>query len=97
MVAKRLLGEGFLLAAAIALVYDAGKALLGSDGFSVTALGKLWFELHPSSLNGAQAGIQRFVSPLLWDPVISTLLQMPLILVWCAGATVPGIEPTPTK
>lgn len=78
---KRLLGEGLLIAAAIALVYDIGKALFGVAGFTPAGLGTLWYSLHPSSLNGAQAGIQRFVSPLLWDPTISTLLQAPLFLV----------------
>lgn len=78
---KRLIGDGFLIAAAIALVYDIGRALFGAAGFTPAGLGTLWYGLHPSSLNGAQAGIQRFVSPLLWDPIISTLLQMPLFLV----------------
>ena len=84
MLTKRLVGEGFLIAAAIALVFDAGNALFGTGGFTATGFGKLWFILHPSSLNGTQAGIQRFVSPLLWDPGISTILQMPLFLV-CAA------------
>ena len=78
---KQLTGEALLIAAAIALVYDVGKALFGAAGFTPAALGTLWYGLHPSSLNGAQAGIQRFVSPLLWDPVLSTPLQMPLFLV----------------
>jgi hypothetical protein len=81
MSTKRLAGDGFLIAAAIALVYDIGRVLFGASGFTPAGLGTLWYGLHPSSLNGAQAGIQRFVSPLLWDPVISTLLQMPLFLV----------------
>ena len=81
MLALRTLGSGFLLVALIALIFDIATALFGSSGFAVTALGKLWFTLHSSSLNGLQAGIQRFVSPYLWDPVISSILQMP---VWSA-------------
>ena len=81
MLALRTLGSGFLLVALIALIFDIATALFGSGGFAVTALGNLWFTLHSSSLNGLQAGIQRFVSPYLWDPVISAVLQMP---VWAA-------------
>ena len=80
MFTKRLIGEGFLITAVIALVYDIGKALFGAAGFTPAGLGTVWYGLHPSSLNGAQAGIQRFVNPFLWDPVISTLLQVPLFL-----------------
>lgn len=99
MSTKRLFGESLLIAAAIALVYDIGKALFGAAGFIPGGLGTLWYGLHPSSLNGAQAGIQRFVSPLLWDPVLSTLLQMPLFLVCGAlgllllGLSQPGDQP----
>ena len=84
MVVKRVLGEGFLLAAGMALVYDAGMAVLSDGDFAFTALGNLWFELHPASLNGAQAGIQRYLSSFLWDPVISTILQMPVWVAFCA-------------
>ena len=66
------------MVALIALIFDIATALFGSGGFAVTALGKLWFSLHSSSLNGLQAGIQRFVSPYLWDPMISSVLQMPV-------------------
>ena len=84
MLGLRALGSGFLLAALIALVFDIGNALLGSSGFAVTALGNLWFTLHPTSLNGLQAGIQRYISPYLWDPVISAVLQMPIWAAFCA-------------
>ena len=96
MFTKRLAGEAFLIAAAIALVFDVGQAVFGANGFAATGFGKLWFALHPSSLNGAQAGIQRFVSPFLWDPIIATLLQMPLVLACGAlGLLLLGLSQPP--
>ena len=81
MLGLRIAGSGFLLAALITFILDVAKALFGSGGFVATALGNLWFTLHSSSLNGLQAGIQRVVSPYLWDPIITSGLQMP---VWAA-------------
>ena len=39
--------------------------------------GQVWFEIHAASLNLIQAMVQRFFHPLLWDPVIATMLQWP--------------------
>ena len=39
--------------------------------------GEFWFTLHVGSLNLAQAVIQRYIHPALWDPVIDGLLQWP--------------------
>ena len=81
MLALRTLGSGLLMVALIALILDLAATLFGGSGFAATPLGNLWFALHSSSLNGLQAGIQRFVSPYLWDPIISSVLRMP---VWTA-------------
>jgi hypothetical protein len=37
-------------------------------------LGQLWYELDRSSLNLAQAVIQRYVSPFLWDRIVVAVL-----------------------
>jgi hypothetical protein len=61
---------------------------MNSDrGWRMIALGEMWFKIHPSSLNGAQAGIQRYVAPWLWEPVITTLLLWPGYLVF----GIPGV------
>ena len=39
--------------------------------------GQVWFNIHVASLNLMQALVQRFLHPLLWDPVIATMLQWP--------------------
>jgi hypothetical protein len=50
-------------------------------------LGELVFKVAPGALNLAQAIIQRYIHPKLWDPVIQTML-----LWWAAPVfLVPGI------
>ncbi len=41
------------------------------------ALGQMWFNLDPPSLNLVQAVIERYVWPPLWDPVLLTILRGP--------------------
>lgn len=47
---------------------------LDSGAVRLTALGQLWYWLDPGSLNLAQAVIQRYIHPALWDPVITSVL-----------------------
>ena len=78
--AGRVIGIVF---AALALL-AAGGELVGSleaGGWRPLALGLLWYRIDPGSLNLLQAGIERHVSPTLWDPVLVTLLQAPTWLV----------------
>jgi len=79
MVVGRLLGWLILLAGLVVL----GRDLIGwydTRVFAPIALGQLWFDFSPGSLNLAQAVIQRYVHPALWDPVIVT------VLLWWASA-----------
>jgi len=67
-----------LLTAMVALTIDGTKSLASGEGLWIaTPLGEHWFKLHASSLNAAQAAIERHVHPLLWDPGIISLLQVP--------------------
>ncbi|MGI9492960.1 MAG: hypothetical protein ACR2QF_11235 [Geminicoccaceae bacterium] len=69
-------GLFFLGLAIAALVYE---LWLGSQsgGYRTIAAGELWFKIHGPSLNVAQAVIQRYLHPALWDPGIITLLKWP--------------------
>jgi hypothetical protein len=60
----------FLLAAAAAVL-----------GGAATPLGAVLFRLDPALLNTAQAGIQRHLSPGLWDNAALPLLEQPAWLV----------------
>ena len=63
----RLIGA-LLLAAALALGFLAGWT---------APLGEALFRYDPALLNTAQAGIQRYVSPAVWDELALPLLERP--------------------
>lgn len=45
------------------------------EALRLSALGEWWFWAHPNSLQLMQPALERHVSPLLWDPVMLTLLE----------------------
>ena len=63
-----------------ALLLAAGLALGFLAGWTAP-LGEALFRYDPALLNTAQAGIQRHVSPALWDQVALPLLERPSWLV----------------
>jgi hypothetical protein len=81
----RLLGSWSMIVAIVALVADVTRSLAIGGGLSFTSLGRQWFELSPSSLNGLQAALERHVSPLAWDPVATFVLETP---TWVVFATI---------
>ena len=60
---------------------------VANESLRVTVLGEIWYKLSPGPLNLAQALIQRYIHPKLWDPVIQT------VLLWWAAPMflIPGI------
>ncbi len=82
----RLIGWLLLFGAIAAAVYEL-TGVIGGEGWQPMALGELWYGIDAASLNGAQAGIQRYVAPWLWEPVITTIRLWP---VWAAFG-VPGL------
>jgi len=77
----RVLGIWSLLAAAVFLINDGTKSL-ASGTWVATRLGEHWYNLHPASLNASQAGVERYVHPILWDPVIVSILQTPSWIIF---------------
>ena len=77
----RILGGWAILAALIALVNDVTRSYQTGAKLAFASLGKDWNSLSPSSLNLLQAGIERHVAPVLWDPVILTVLRAPAFAV----------------
>ena len=51
-------------------------------------LGEVLFRLDPALLNTAQAGIQRHLSPALWDDLALPLLEQP---AWLVPASLGGL------
>ncbi len=64
------LSAGFVLGAEVVSFAGTGK-------YHIIAVGELWFELHPGSLNLSQAVVQRYLHPWLWEPAIVTVLRAP--------------------
>lgn len=74
--AFRLIALALILFAAVVAVADVRRAAADGD-WTVSPLGKVWFELDPASLNMLQAGIQRRVAPWLWEDVMQPVLIWP--------------------
>lgn len=70
------LGALFLILAATALAYEA-MVFWQTGDYRMVPSGEFWFTVHVGSLNLAQAVVQRYIHPALWDPVIAGLLQWP--------------------
>ena len=81
MIVGRIIGWLFIVIALVALGADIVGSL-ASRSIDVTPLGKQWFEIHRGSIGLAQAAIQRYVLPELWDPVIVTVLLWPTFAVF---------------
>ncbi len=81
MIVGRTFGWALLAIAVLCLIGTAsvvGVKATGQEFGGAPSLGALWFQLNPSGLNLSQAIIQRYVWPYLWDPVIQSVLVMPL-------------------
>ncbi len=82
MIIPRMLGRILFALAFMATGAEIVSSLQAGE-WTPIALGELWFRFDVGSLNLIQAGIQRYVHPALWDPVMVTILQWP-------GWVVPG-------
>ncbi len=51
------------------------------DGTPFRSVGAFWYANHPTSLQLAQPAIERYVLPELWNPLIVTMLNWPLVAV----------------
>ena len=72
---SRILGYLFLAAALLVLLLDLWRWWRSEGGaLSFRPLGQVWYSLDPGSLNLMQAGIERYLLPVLWDPLLLTLL-----------------------
>jgi hypothetical protein len=82
----RFIGWLLIAGALAAVAYDLyGFAVTGDTELLVG--GVLWFQLNSDSLNLAQAVVQRYIHPAIWDPGMIFLLTQPLALV----LAVPGV------
>ena len=80
------IGLVFLTGAATAIVLDV-IALIEKGSYLPLKAGTIWAVIDRPSLGLTQVGIERYVAPWLWDPVMLTLLTSPLWLV----LAIPGL------
>lgn len=62
-------------------------AMVKGGAFAIAPLGEIWYAIDRASLNGLQAGVERYVSVWLWESVLAPILQWPAILVFF----IPGV------
>lgn len=77
----RFLAVMSLALAVILAVVDATRSIAASETV-LTPLGTSWFAVSPGSLNLAQAVVQRYLFPALWDPAIVAILTLPGFVVF---------------
>jgi hypothetical protein len=76
MLIGRVIGYLLILAALIVLVAEVID-FVATGNWTIISTGDVWYRIDPSSLAGAQSGIEQNIADWLWDPVIATLLRVP--------------------
>ncbi len=69
--------SALLLATAMILLVIDGTRMLASGALFVTSLGGTWDGFFPGTIEAAQTYVETSAHPLLWDPLITTLLSWP--------------------
>jgi hypothetical protein len=77
----RFIGLWMLAAAFIFLVYD-GAGWVANGVLNSMQVGTLWASIHQSSLLLLQPAVERHVAGWLWNPVIMTILEQPVWLMF---------------
>lgn len=81
MLVLRFIGSLFLLCAVIALTSDLSKPVRttaqSAPQPAFSSLLKHWSDFAPQTLSAAQKTVQTRSHPLLWDPVIRSVLAVP--------------------
>jgi len=73
----RFLASVFALAAVVALVADATPALNGTGSFAMTSILEYWQLLAPASLAAARTAIASTTFAWVWDPLATSVLELP--------------------
>ncbi|WP_416897208.1 MAG: hypothetical protein ACMVY4_17205 [Minwuia sp.] len=77
MIVVRIIGYLILLAGLVALGAEI-YASLEAGSWTPISLGKRWFELFGAeSILAIQNGLQRYVHPFLWDPLVQSVFEAP--------------------
>ena len=86
----RIIGYFFAILAIASASYEVWQAAAGT-GWRILSLGEFWYKIDSHSLSVSQAGVQRYIAPWLWEPVITTILFLPAWVVF--GAPLCSMSP----
>ncbi len=76
MIVGRLIGWLLILLGVIALGVELLQSLEAGT-WEPVALGQMWFQIEPVSLQQMQPLVQRYLHPVIWDPGIQSVLLWP--------------------
>lgn len=76
----RFFGYVFLCLAVIALAYDGMRMIADNGQLAFTTLEMHWKTIDPDSLQRAREAVES-IHPLLWSPLVSTILILPAWIV----------------
>jgi len=71
-----------LLALGVAILCHGLVKWLLTGSFALIDAGSFWFAVHETSLKLAEPAIARYLHPILWHPVISTILLAPAFVIF---------------
>jgi len=77
----RVSGRLILIAAVVALVYDATRTFAGGSGVVMTSLWDHWNGIAPASLEIARKFLATTVHPMAWEMGLKPVLALPASLV----------------
>lgn len=81
----RLLSIIALSVAVIMAVVDATRSI-AAESLVLTPLISSWRDVAPSLLEGLQLSMRQSLPPLLWDPVMTTILSQPGFVIFAGLA-----------
>ena len=74
----RLMAVLFLVLAALRAYFDWQIATLNESAFEFLPIGQVWFNFDRGTLLGLQPGVERYLSPVIWENAIGPMLLWPM-------------------
>jgi hypothetical protein len=93
----RFLAALFALLALISLAADVSAPTVASEGFVPMSLMQHLHASVPSFLAALEHSVSRSISPLAWDPVLTSILGLPASLLFLALSIVCGLAGRPRR
>lgn len=82
MVVLRFIGSLFLLGMVIALTADLSRPSRSPSAPAFASIQKHWSDLAPQSLAATQKAVSARTHPIVWNPLITSVLSVPAFLTF---------------